>query len=157
VLPADDQPRFAAIADASQRIGGGRWRREEGDMKPAQPRPSPMPTLPSGTADACSTRCRTRSSWSRPTTIANANRGGSLLQTSLPASPPPPARAGTVGSPLLALIDQVRARGTGGEQYKVDLSTPRNQRAFGRPARAPLPERADHVVSDAAERTIAER
>src|SRR3954447_15645894 len=29
------------------------------------------------------------------------------------------------GSPLLALIDQVRASGSAGSQYKVDLGTPR--------------------------------
>ena len=62
------------------------------------------------------------------------------------------------GSPLLALVDQARARGAAVNEYKVDLGTPRS------PADrlvdlhvAPLPERADHVVVMLQERTIADK
>jgi two-component system, NtrC family, nitrogen regulation sensor histidine kinase GlnL len=52
------------------------------------------------------------------------------------------------GSPLLALIEQVRARGAAVNEYKVDLSTPRNpgERLVDLHV-APLPERSDHVVA----------
>jgi two-component system nitrogen regulation sensor histidine kinase GlnL len=62
------------------------------------------------------------------------------------------------GSPLLSLIDQVRARGAAVNEYKVDLSTPRNpgERLVDLHV-APLPERPDHVVIMLQERTIADK
>ncbi len=62
------------------------------------------------------------------------------------------------GSPLLALVDQVRHRGAAVNEYKVDLSTPRNpgDRLVDLHV-APLPERIDHVVVMLQERTIADK
>jgi two-component system nitrogen regulation sensor histidine kinase GlnL len=62
------------------------------------------------------------------------------------------------GSPLLPLIEQVRQRGAAVNEYKVDLSTPRNpgERLVDLYA-APLPEYPDHVVVMLQERTIAEK
>ena len=62
------------------------------------------------------------------------------------------------GSPLLALIDQVRTRGAAVNEYKVDLSTPRNSgdRLVDLHV-APLPEQPDHVVVMLQERTIADK
>jgi two-component system nitrogen regulation sensor histidine kinase GlnL len=62
------------------------------------------------------------------------------------------------GSPLLALVDQVRGRGAAVNEYKVDLSTPRNpgDRLVDLHV-APLPERQDHVVVMLQERTIADK
>src|SRR5207247_4265995 len=62
------------------------------------------------------------------------------------------------GSPLLALIDQVRTRGAAVNEYKVDLATPRNpgDRLVDLHV-APLPERPDHVVVMLQERTIADK
>src|ERR1700742_1820961 len=62
------------------------------------------------------------------------------------------------GSPLLALVEQVRNRGAAVNEYKVDLSTPRNpgDRLVDLHV-APLPERADHVVVMLQERTIADK
>jgi two-component system nitrogen regulation sensor histidine kinase GlnL len=62
------------------------------------------------------------------------------------------------GSPLLALIEQVRQRGAAVNEYKVDLSTPRNpgDRLVDLHV-APLPERPDHVVVMLQERTIADK
>jgi two-component system nitrogen regulation sensor histidine kinase GlnL len=62
------------------------------------------------------------------------------------------------GSPLLALVDQVRSRGAAVNEYKVDLSTPRNagDRLVDLHV-APLPERPDHVVVMLQERTIADK
>src|SRR5258708_3376965 len=62
------------------------------------------------------------------------------------------------GSPVLALIEQVRARGAAVNEYKVDLGTPRNpgERLVDLHV-APLPERADHVVVMLQERTIADK
>src|SRR5882757_2380541 len=62
------------------------------------------------------------------------------------------------GSPLLALIDQVRIRGAAVNEYKVDLGTPRNpgERLVDLHV-APLPERPDHVVIMLQERTIADK
>jgi two-component system nitrogen regulation sensor histidine kinase GlnL len=62
------------------------------------------------------------------------------------------------GSPLLALIEQVRARGAAVNEYKVDLGTPRNpgERLVDLHV-APLPERPDHVVVMLQERTIADK
>src|SRR6186713_576553 len=62
------------------------------------------------------------------------------------------------GSPLLALVEQVRQRGAAVNEYKVDLSTPRNpgDRLVDLYV-APLPERPDHIVVMLQERTIAEK
>ncbi len=62
------------------------------------------------------------------------------------------------GSPLLALVEQVRQRGAAVNEYKVDLSTPRNpgDRLVDLYV-APLPERDDHVVVMLQERTIADK
>jgi two-component system, NtrC family, nitrogen regulation sensor histidine kinase GlnL len=62
------------------------------------------------------------------------------------------------GSPLLTLIDQVRARGAAVNEYKVDLGTPRNpgDRLVDMHV-APLPEQFDYVVVMLQERTIADK
>lgn len=62
------------------------------------------------------------------------------------------------GSPLLALVDQVRARGAAVNEYRVDLGTPRTpgDRIVDLHV-APLPERSDHVVIMLQERTIADK
>jgi two-component system nitrogen regulation sensor histidine kinase GlnL len=62
------------------------------------------------------------------------------------------------GSPLLALVEQVRTRGAAVNEYKVDLSTPRNpgDRLVDLHV-APLPEQPDHVVVMLQERTIADK
>ena len=62
------------------------------------------------------------------------------------------------GSPLLALIEQVRARGAAVNEYKVDLGTPRNpgERLVDLHV-APLTERPGHVVVMLQERTIADK
>jgi two-component system nitrogen regulation sensor histidine kinase GlnL len=62
------------------------------------------------------------------------------------------------GSPLLALIEQVRARGAAVNEYKVDLGTPRNpgDRLVDLHV-APLPEQRDYVVVMLQERTIADK
>src|SRR5690349_12395277 len=51
------------------------------------------------------------------------------------------------GSPLLALVDQVRSRGAAVNEYRVDLGTPRNpgDRLVDLYV-APLPERDGEVV-----------
>ena len=62
------------------------------------------------------------------------------------------------GSPLLALVDQVRERGAPVNEYKVDLGTPRNgaERVVDIYV-APMPERAGAVVVMLQERTIADK
>jgi len=62
------------------------------------------------------------------------------------------------GSPLLALVEQVRHRGAAVNEYKVDLSAPRNpgDRLVDLNV-APLPERPEHVVVMLQERTIADK
>ncbi|MGH7248161.1 MAG: two-component system sensor histidine kinase NtrB, partial [Pseudomonadota bacterium] len=62
------------------------------------------------------------------------------------------------GSPLLILIEQVRARGAAVNEYKVDLGTPRNpgDRLVDLHV-APLSEQPDHVVVMLQERTIADK
>jgi two-component system nitrogen regulation sensor histidine kinase GlnL len=62
------------------------------------------------------------------------------------------------GSPLLALVEQVRQRGAAVNEYKVDLSTPRNpgDRLVDLHV-APLPERPGDVVVMLQERTIADK
>ncbi len=62
------------------------------------------------------------------------------------------------GSPLLALIEQVRKSGAAVNEYKVDLATPRNpgERLVDLHV-APLPEYPGHVVVMLQERTIADK
>src|SRR5579864_7877269 len=62
------------------------------------------------------------------------------------------------GSPLLTLIEQVRARGAAVNEYKVDLGTPRNpgDRLVDLYV-APLPEQPNSVVVMLQERTIADK
>ena len=62
------------------------------------------------------------------------------------------------GSPLLALVDQVRANGAAVNEYRVDLGSPRmpGDRVVDLHV-APLPERPDHVVVMLQERTIADK
>ena len=62
------------------------------------------------------------------------------------------------GSPLLALVEQVRNRGSAVNEYRVDLSTPRNPgERFVDINVAPVPERPGHVVVMLQERTIADK
>ncbi len=121
----------------------------------------PMPTLPSGTADAV------LDALPHPVimvaaggTIANANTAAeSFFEASLPLLRRHRLRdLVPFGSPLLSLIDQVRARGMAVNEYKVDLGTPRNpgERLVDLHV-APLPERPDHVVVMLQERTIADK
>jgi two-component system nitrogen regulation sensor histidine kinase GlnL len=62
------------------------------------------------------------------------------------------------GSPLLALVEQVRDSGAAVNEYKVDLGTPRNpgDRVVDLHV-APLAERPDYVVVMLQERTIADK
>jgi two-component system, NtrC family, nitrogen regulation sensor histidine kinase GlnL len=62
------------------------------------------------------------------------------------------------GSPLLALIEQVRVRAAPVNEYRVDLGTPRNpgERIVDLHA-APVPERRGHVVVMLLARTIADK
>jgi two-component system nitrogen regulation sensor histidine kinase GlnL len=62
------------------------------------------------------------------------------------------------GSPLLALVEQVRATGAAVNEYKVDLGTPRNpgDRAVDLHV-APLPEQPNFVVVMLQERSIADK
>jgi len=62
------------------------------------------------------------------------------------------------GSPLLALIDQVRSRGAPVNEYRVDLGTPKNggERVVDILV-APMPERSGHVVVVLQERTMADK
>jgi two-component system, NtrC family, nitrogen regulation sensor histidine kinase GlnL len=62
------------------------------------------------------------------------------------------------GSPLLALIDQVRGRNAAVNEYRVDLSTPRNpgERVVDLHV-APVAERPGDVVVMLLERTIADK
>jgi two-component system nitrogen regulation sensor histidine kinase GlnL len=121
----------------------------------------PMPTLPSGTADAV------LDALPHPVImvasdgrIANANAAAeSFFEASIQM-----LRRHALddlvpfGSPLLSLIEQVRARGAAVNEYKVDLGTPRNpgERLVDLYV-APLPERPDHVVVMLQERTIADK
>src|SRR3954464_1525797 len=62
------------------------------------------------------------------------------------------------GSPLLALVEQVRNRGGAVNEYRVDLSTPRTPGEHIVDLNvAPVPERPDHVVVMLQERTIADK
>src|SRR5215204_6331012 len=62
------------------------------------------------------------------------------------------------GSPLLALVDQVRTRGAAVNEYRVDLGTPRNpgERVVDLHVAA-VPERPGHVVVMLQKRSIAEK
>ena len=62
------------------------------------------------------------------------------------------------GWPLLALVEQVRNRGSAVNEYRVDLSTPRNpgERLVDLNV-APVPEQPGHVVVMLQERTIADK
>ncbi|MCS0496942.1 two-component system sensor histidine kinase NtrB [Ancylobacter mangrovi] len=62
------------------------------------------------------------------------------------------------GSPILALVEQVRTRGAAVNEYRVDLGTPRNggERIVDIHV-APLPEVPGHVVIMLQERTIADK
>jgi two-component system nitrogen regulation sensor histidine kinase GlnL len=92
--------------------------------------------------------------------IANANAAAeSFFEASLPLLRRHRLRELVpFGSPLLALIEQVRTRGAAVNEYKVDLGTPRNpgERLVDLHV-APLPERTDHVVIMLQERTIADK
>jgi two-component system nitrogen regulation sensor histidine kinase GlnL len=62
------------------------------------------------------------------------------------------------GSPLLSLVDQVREHGGAVNEYRVDLSTPRNPGEHVVDLYvAPLSERPGHVVVMLQERTIADK
>src|SRR5947199_1637814 len=124
-------------------------------------RVEPTPVLPSGTADAVLDALpHPVVMVSADGKIANANAAAEaffeasllLLRRHLLRDLVP------FGSPLLALIDQVRARGAAVNEYKVDLGTPRNpgERLVDLHV-APLPERPDHVVVMLQERTIADK
>ncbi len=62
------------------------------------------------------------------------------------------------GSPLLTLIEQVRARNAAVNEYRVDLGTPRNggERIVDIHV-APMPENPEHVVVMLQERTMADK
>ena len=124
-------------------------------------RPLPMPTLPSGTADAVLDALpHPVIMVSADGRIANANAAAeSFFEASLPLLRRHELQELVpFGSPLLALIEQVRARGAAVNEYKVDLGTPRNpgERLVDLHV-APLPERAGHVVVMLQERTIADK
>jgi len=130
------------------------------EAKPVPAR-TPMPTLPSGTSDAV------LDALPHPVImvaadgrIANANAAAeSFFEASLPLLRRHMLKdLVPFGSPLLALIEQVRGRGAAVNEYKVDLGTPRNpgERLVDLHV-APLPERPDHVVVMLQERTIADK
>src|SRR5215813_12507485 len=123
-------------------------------------KPTPMP-LPSGSSDAM------LDALPHPVImvaadgrIANANAAAeSFFEASLPLLRRHMLKdLVPFGSPLLALIEQVRGRGAAVNEYKVDLGTPRNpgERLVDLHV-APLPERPDHVVVMLQERTIADK
>jgi len=121
----------------------------------------PMPTLPSGTADAVLDALpHPVIMISSDGRIANANAAAEgFFEASLPL-----LRRHTLselvpfGSPLLSLIEQARTRGAAVNEYKVDLGTPRNpgERLVDLHV-APLPDRPDHLVIMLQERTIADK
>src|SRR5437588_5726332 len=124
-------------------------------------RVEPTPVLPSGTADAVLDALpHPVIMVSADGRIANANAAAeSFFEASLPLLRRNRLRdLVPFGSPLLALIEQVRTRGAAVNEYKVDLGTPRNpgERLVDLHV-APLPERADHVVVMLQERTIADK
>ncbi len=121
----------------------------------------PMPTLPSGTADAMLDALPHPVVLVSPDGhIANANAAAeSFFDVSLSVM-----RRHSLdelvpfGSPLLTLIDQARGRGAAVNEYKVDLSTPRNpgERLVDLYV-SPLPERPDSVVVMLQQRTIVDK
>src|SRR5271165_3287150 len=124
-------------------------------------RPQPMPTLPSGTSDAILDALpHPVIMVSADGRIANANAAAeSFFEMSAPLLRRYLLRdLVPFGSPLLSLVEQVRARGAAVNEYKVDLGTPRNpgERLVDLYV-APLPERPDHVVVMLQERTIADK
>src|SRR5712691_4348779 len=130
-------------------------------MSRLEPKPTPMPMLPSGTSDAV------LDALPHPVfmvasdgRIASANAAAeSFFEASLPLLRRHMLKdLVPFGSPLLALVDQVRGRGAAVNEYKVDLGTPRNpgERLVDLHV-APLPERPDHVVVMLQERTIADK
>src|SRR5271165_5347140 len=124
-------------------------------------RPQPMPTLPSGTSDAVLDALpHPVIMVSSDGRIANANAAAeSFFEMSAPLLRRYLLRdLVPFGSPLLSLVEQVRARGAAVNEYKVDLGTPRNpgERLVDLHV-APLPERPDHVVVMLQERTIADK
>src|SRR3954470_12207565 len=121
----------------------------------------PMPVLPSGTADAV------LDALPHPVIMVTANgkiaNANAAAESFFDASLLLLRRHRLVdlvpfGSPLLALIDQVRTRGAAVNEYKVDLATPRNpgERLVDLHV-APVPDRPDHVVIMLQERTIADK
>ena len=92
--------------------------------------------------------------------IANANAAAeSFFEASLPLLRRNLLRdLVPFGSPVLALIDQVRMRGSAVNEYKVDLATPRNpgERLVDLYV-GPLLERPGYVVVMLQERTIADK
>jgi two-component system nitrogen regulation sensor histidine kinase GlnL len=137
--------------------------RLEPNSTPSKPalKPTPMPTLPSGTSDAILDALpHPVIMVSADGRIANANAAAEVFfEASLPLLRRQRLRdLVPFGSPLLALIEQVRARGAAVNEYKVDLGTPRNpgERLVDLYV-APLPERPDHVVVMLQERTIADK
>jgi two-component system nitrogen regulation sensor histidine kinase GlnL len=124
-------------------------------------RPQPISLLPSGAADAV------LDALPHPVIMVSADGGiatanaaaESFFEASLPLLRRHNLRELVpFGSPLLALVEQVRARGAAVNEYKVDLGTPRNpgERVVDLHV-APLPERTDHVVVMLQERTIADK
>jgi two-component system, NtrC family, nitrogen regulation sensor histidine kinase GlnL len=137
--------------------------RLESSSTPSKPalKPTPMPTLPSGTSDAILDALpHPVIMVSADGRIANANAAAEVFfEASLPLLRRQRLRdLVPFGSPLLSLIEQVRARGAAVNEYKVDLGTPRNpgERLVDLHV-APLPERPDHVVVMLQERTIADK
>src|SRR5437763_3647555 len=124
-------------------------------------RHEPMPTLPSGTADAVLDALPHPVLMVAPDGgIANANAAAeAFFDASLPLLRRHMLRELVpFGSPLLALVDQVRARGAAVNEYKVDLGTPRNPGEHLVDLHvAPVSERPDHVVILLQERAIADK
>src|SRR5213592_3187263 len=121
----------------------------------------PMPTLPSGTSDAVLDALPHPGVMvSADGKIANANAAAeSFFDASLPLLRRHMLRdLVPFGSPLLALIEQVRGRGAAVNEYRVDLSTPRThgERVVDLNV-APVQERPGHVVVMLQERTIADK
>src|SRR6266403_2206212 len=124
-------------------------------------RPQAISNFPSGTADAVLDALpHPVIMVSADGRIANANAAAeSFFEASLPLLRRHMLKdLVPFGSPLLALIEQVRGRGAAVSEYKVDLGTPRNpgERLVDLYV-APLPERPDHVVIMLQERTIADK
>jgi two-component system, NtrC family, nitrogen regulation sensor histidine kinase GlnL len=121
----------------------------------------PTPVLPSGMADAVLDALpHPVIMVSADGKIANANAAAeAFFEASLPLLRRNLLRdLVPFGSPVLALIDQVRMRGSAVNEYKVDLATPRNpgERLVDLYV-GPLLERPGHVVVMLQERTIADK